>query len=158
MLLPGFSRVYEGMNKLNSFSRLALVALALSTVSITSAFADEDSGSDTTTTGNPGSCGGHRHHHGGILSPAEMSELKADREKAFASNGTLKTQADGLKQQFQTLKSQGSTATPAQWQALHSQKEAFEQQLRSSIESLDPGAAAIFTKLDAARARHHHSN
>jgi cytochrome c556 len=147
-----------------SLKRAVFVALALGAASATAVFADTASTTDTTTTTNTttGTApygGWHRHHHGvGVLTATERAELKKDREQAFAANGTLKTQAETLKQQFKALRSQGTAATPAQWQALHTQKEALKTQLRSAIENLDPGAAAIFTKIDAARAEHHHSS
>jgi cytochrome c556 len=151
------------MNTPTSLKRAVFVALALGAASATAVFADTASTTDTTTTntttGAPPYGGWHKHHHcRGVLTAAERGELKKDRDSVFAANASLKAQHDSLKQQFETLRSQGSSATQAQWQALHTQKEALQTQMRSAIENVDPGAAAIFTKIDAARAQHHHSD
>jgi len=92
-----------------------------------------------------------------MLSAPERTELKKDKETVLASNPALKTQEENLKSQFKALKSQGSTATQAQWQALKTQHEAFKTQLRAAIVGVDSGASAIFAKIDAAHAAHHHS-
>ena len=140
-----------------SLSRVALVALALGTAGVTATFAQTTNAPSTT----PPTCtaGGWHHHHGfgNVLTAAEKAELKKDREAALAANGTLQSQKAALKQQFETLKSQGTSATPAQWQALHQQKYAYHQSLKAEILLIDPNAQAIFTKLEAAHKGHHHS-
>ena len=137
-----------------SLHRVALVALALGTASVTATFAQTTSDTSTTTTTTPATPGEgwhHHHHHGSVLTAAEKTELKTAKESVFASNGSLKTQAESLKQQAETLRSEGkSVATKAQWQALHQQKVAFRQQLRSAELLIDPNLSAIFAKLDAA--------
>lgn len=151
------------MNKITSLKRAVLVAVALGAAGATAVFADTattaatSTTTPTTTTGTPGEGWHHRHHHGGVLSAAERAQLKKDREAAFAANPALKTQHDNLKQQFQTLKSQSTPATQAQWDALKTQRQAFETQLRSAIEGIDSGASALFQKIDAAKAAHHHA-
>jgi hypothetical protein len=132
-----------------SLPRVALVALALGTASVTATFAQTDTNTATPPTSPSG--GGHHHHHrNSVLTAAEKTELKTAREQAFAANGSLKTDADNLHQQFKTLRSEGKgVATKAQWQALHQQKAAFRQQLRSAELSINPNLAPIFAKLDA---------
>ena len=151
------------MNNHRSLRRTVLLTFALGAVSAVTAFADTASTTTTTTpsTNAPTSWtgGGWRHHHRDhVLTSAERAELKNDKKQALAANSTLQAQATSLKQQFEALKSQGSAATQAQWQALHTRKQAYETQLRSAIENLDSGATALFAKIDAARAQHHHSN
>jgi len=92
-----------------------------------------------------------------VLTAAERAELKKDHQAVIAANGTFQTTEASLKQQFHTLKSEGASATPAQWQAFHQQKVAFHKDLKAAIVGVDPNAQAIFAKLEAARAnRHHH--
>ena len=141
-----------------SLSRVALVALALGTTGVTASFAQTTTAPSTTP---PSDTAGGWHHHrgyGNVLSAAEKAELKKDRDAALAANGTLQSQRATLKQQFETLKSQGSSATKAQWQALHQQKYAYRQSLKSAILLIDPNAQAIFAKLEAAHKGHHHDN
>jgi hypothetical protein len=147
-----------------SFPRAALMALALGTVSATAALADTattTTPSTSTTNAPTGSMAGgwhHHHHWDHVLTATERAELKKDKQQALAANGTLQAQAATLKQQFEALKSQGSAATPAQWQALHAQRKAFETQLRSAIENVDPNAAALYAKIEAAHAQHQRSS
>jgi hypothetical protein len=149
---PG--RVIEGMNTTSSLKRAVVVALALGAASATAAFADTDS-TGTTTSPTPGEGWHHHHHHGAsVLTASERAELKKDRESVFASDPALKTQDESLHQQFKALRSQGTSATQAQWQALKQQKEAFHSQLRTAIENVDSGAAALFAKVDAAHTAH----
>jgi len=138
-----------------SLPRVALVALALGTTGVTATFAQTTNAPTTT----PPTCtaGGWHHHHDRVLSAAEKAELKKDREAALAANGTLQSQQAALKQQFETLKSEGASATPTERQALHQQKEAYHQSLKAEILLIDPNAQAIFTKLEAAHKGHHHS-
>ncbi len=144
-----------------SVRRAALLTLALGAVGAVTAFADTASTTTTSSTNAP-TCsmagGWHHHHRDHVLTSAERAELKQDKEQALAANATLKTQQESLKQQFEALKSSGSATTQAQWHALHTQKQAFETQLRSAIENLDSGAAALFAKIDAAHSQHHHSS
>ena len=103
-----------------SLPRVALVALALGTASVTATFAQTDT--NTATNPSPPSGGWHHHHHhNSVLTAAEKAELKTAREQAFAANGSLKTDADNLRQQ-----------------------------LRSAELSINPNLAPIFAKLEAA--------
>ena len=142
----------------NTFSlpRVALVALALGTAGVTATFAQTTNA--PTTTAPTCSAGGWHHHHGfgNVLTSAEKAELKKDREAVIAANGTFQTTEASLKQQRETLKSEGSSATPAEWQALHQQKVAFHKDVKAAILQIDPNAQAIFTKLEAAHKGHHH--
>lgn len=138
-----------------SLPRVALVALALGTASVTATFAQTDTNAATNPT-PPSGGWHHHHHHNSVLTADEKAELKTAREQAFAANGTLKTDADNLRQQFKTLRSEGKgVATKAQWQALHQQKVAFRQQLRSAELSINPNLAPIFAKLEAAHKAWH---
>jgi hypothetical protein len=134
------------------------MALALGTAGVTATFAQTTNA--PTTTAPTCSAGGWHHHHGfgKVLTPAERTELKTDFKSALAANGTLQGQKTALKQQFETLKSEGSSATPAQWQALHQQKVAFHKDVRAAILLIDPNAQAIFTRLEAAHHGHHHND
>ncbi len=157
------------MNKHTSLKRTVLMAVALGAIGATAAFAqtaNTPAATDTTPTtstgtGTPSDGGGwhhHRHRHGSVLSSTERTELKKDRDAAFAANPTLKAQDEALHQQFKTLKSQNPHATEAQFQALKTQHEALRTQLRTAIESTDPAATALFQKIDAAKAQHQHSS
>jgi hypothetical protein len=84
--------------------------------------------------------------------------LKAAYTSALAGNGTLQAEQASLKQQFETLKGEGSSATQAQWQALHQQKETFHQNLKAAELLVDPSLAPIFAKLQAAHQGCHHSS
>ncbi len=161
MLPTHLVRVIVGMNQHISLKRVAFLAAALGAMGATAAFADSASTTPTDSTGTytPGAGGRHHHHHHkSVLSAAERAELKKDREAVFASNPSLKTQEDNLHAQFNALKSQATPATSAQWEALKTQHEALKTQMRTAIEGVDSGAAAIFQKLDAAHAAHQHSS
>ncbi len=137
---------------LGAFGATAVFAQTASTPAAT------DTTTTTTGTQAPGDTGGwHKHrHHDSVLTEAERAELKKDRDTVFASNLTLKTQEQSLREQFKTLKSQTPPATKAQFEALKQQHEALQTQVRTAIEGVDSGAAALFQKLDAAKSEHHH--
>jgi chromosome segregation ATPase len=131
--------------------------MALGTASITATFAQT---SDTTTPpATTPACpagGWHHHRHGSILTADEVAQLKKAHDAAIAANGTLQTEQASLKSQFQALRAEGKSATPAEWQALHQQKEDFKAKLRSAELAIDPTLSPIFAKLDAARSHQHH--
>jgi len=139
------------MNPLSSFLRAASMALALTTASSAAAFAQ----TTNAPSNNPSCSGGgwHHHHFGGFLTEAEKAQLQKDRAAAFAANPSLQTQATSLKQQFEALK--GGNATPAQWQAIHQQREAFVTQLHAAEKQIDPSIAPILAKLEAAHGQGH---
>jgi Spy/CpxP family protein refolding chaperone len=141
-----------------SAQRVALLALALGTASVTATFAQTTNTPSTT----PPTCsagGGHHHQGDSILTADEKAQLKAARQAAFAADPTLKTEAASLRQQFENLKSQGKGgATKAQWQALREQRHDFETKLHAAELNADPTVAPILTKLEAAKKNwHHHS-
>jgi len=144
------------MNTLLSAPRAALIALALGTAGVTASFAQTTTtATPTPPTYSPG--GWHYHHHReSVLTAAERAQLKKAKEQALAANGTLRTEQASLKQQFETLKS--SSATQAQWEAFHQQKETYRKDLKAAELLIDPTLAPIFTKLEAAHQRHHPSS
>ena len=77
-------------------------------------------------------------------------------QAAIAANPGLRTQQETLQQQFASVKTEGTSATPDQHQALHQQAHAFRKQLRSAELLIDPTLAPVFAKLDAAK--HHHNS
>jgi hypothetical protein len=146
------------MNKLLSAPRAALIALALGTAGVTTAFAQTTNTTPSTTAPTCTGGGWHHKHHGeSVLTAAEKAQLKKAKEQALAANGSLETEHASLKQQFEALKSQGSNATADQWKALHEQKKAFHAKLKSAELLVDPTLAPIFQKLEAAHKGHHHS-
>ena len=145
------------MQTILSLPRAAFLALALGAAGVSTTFAQTTTPTTTSTTPPTCTAGGwHHHHKGNVLTDAEKAELKKDREAALAANGSLQTEKASLKQQFEALKTAGSSATQAQWQALHQQKEGFHKDLKAAILLIDPNAQAIFTKLEAAHQGHHH--
>jgi len=144
------------MNNLLSVRRVAFLALAMGAATVTATFAQTTNTPSTTAPTDLAGDGWHHHHHGHVLTPTEWAQLKKAKEQALASNGTLQSEEASLKQQFQTLKSEGSSATQAQWQALHQQKETFHQNLRAAELAVDPALAPIFAKLQAAHKNWHH--
>jgi multidrug resistance efflux pump len=117
-----------------SIPRVALLALALATASVTATFAQ-------TTTPPTCSAGGH-HHHDSVLTADEQAQLKTAHDAALAANPSLK-------QQFEALKG-NTSATKADWKALKAQ-------LRAAELAADPTLAPIFAKLEAAHKNWHHS-
>jgi hypothetical protein len=142
------------MNTILSVPRVAFMALALGTATITAGFAQT---TNTPSTNAPTcSMGGwHHHHHESVLTAAEKAELKTAKTQALASNGTLQTQEAALKAQFATLKSEGDSATKADWQALHQQAETFHKNLKAAELLVDPNLAPVFAKLEAAHQNWH---
>jgi hypothetical protein len=152
------------MKTLLSARRIAFLAFALGTASVTATFAQTTTTPDTTTTTPPatsapaGTTGGWKHrHHESVLTADEKARLKAAREQAFAADPSLKTEHDSLRQQFKALRSSGTTPTSDQKQALHQQASDFHQKLQAAELKIDPTLAPVFDKLAAA---HHgrHSN
>jgi hypothetical protein len=148
------------MKTLLSFPRTTLLALALGTAGVTASFAQTTTTSTSTTTPAPTCTAGgrHRHHHESVLTSDEKAQLKKAHDAAIAANGALQTEQASLKQQFETLKSEGDSATKDQWQALHQQASAFHAQLRSAELLIDPTLTPVFAKLDAARQQWHHQS
>jgi len=133
------------------------MALALGTASITATFAQTTNAPSTTApTCSTGGC--HHRHHGSVLTGAERAQLKTAHTQAIASNGALQTEQASLKQQFKTLKSEGDSATQAQWQALHQQATTFHQNLKAAELLFDPSLGPVFAKLEAAHQNWHHGN
>jgi len=142
------------MNSILSIRRVTLLGLALGTASVTASFAQ------TTTTPpapTPPYPAGAYHHHESVLTADERAQLDKARDAAMAADPSLKTDEDNMRQQFQTLKSQGTAATQDQWDALHAQGHDFHEKLRAAELKADPTLAPIFAKLDAAHKNWHHS-
>jgi hypothetical protein len=143
-----------------SFRRVASAALALGIASVTASFAQTSTTPATATppaTTAPTCTAGerHHHHHHSVLTADEKAQLKKAKAAALAGSGTLQTEQAALKQQFETLRSQGSTATTDQWKALHQQASDFHAKLRSAELLVDPTLAPVFAKLDAHKHGHH---
>jgi seryl-tRNA synthetase len=144
------------MKTILSVQRAALLALALGSVSATVAFAQT---TNTPSTTAPTCSAGGFHHHDSVLTADEKAQLKKAHKAALAANPSLQSEQASLKQQFETLKSQGKDSTTKdQWKALHEQAHTFHQNLRTAELSIDPTLAPIFAKLDAARKHWHHSS
>ena len=141
-----------------SAHRVALLALALGTASVTATFAQSTNTPSTTAPTSP-VAGKHRHHHhDSVLTENERAQLKAAREAAYAADPSLKTEHDGLKAQFKTLKGQGKDAsTKHQKKTLHKQKQDFETRLHLAEMKADPTVTPILTKLEAAHKHGRHS-
>ncbi|MCE0521471.1 MAG: hypothetical protein LV480_00995 [Methylacidiphilales bacterium] len=136
------------MKTLVSLPRVAFLALALGTLCATAALAQTATNAPPTCTAGMG----HRYHgdFASVLTADEKAQLKKAHEAALAANPALQTQQASLKQQFQSLKSQAGTTTPAQWQALRQQRLAFREQMNAAELSVDPTLAPVFAKLAAA--------
>ena len=147
------------MKTILSVHRAALLALALGTASATAAFAQTTNTPPTATAPADSPGWFHHHHHDSVLTADEKTQLKKAHKAAFAANPSLQTEQASLKQQFETLKSEGKDgATKDQWKALHEQSRTFHQNLRAAELSIDPTLAPVFAKLDAARKNWHHSS
>jgi hypothetical protein len=143
------------MKTMLSVPRVALLALVLGTASATAIFAQTTNTPSTTAPAN--SSGGFHHHHDSVLSADEKAQLKKAHEAALAANPSLQTEEASLKQQFETIKGQGDSATKDEKHALHEQAHTFHQNLRTAELKIDPTLAPIFAKLDAAHKNWHHS-
>jgi Spy/CpxP family protein refolding chaperone len=139
-----------------SLQRVALLGVALATAGVSAAFAQ----TTTTTPAAPApTCSaGMHHHHGSILTEDEKAQLKKDHDAVLASDPSLKTEEDNLKQQHETLKSEGTSATDSDRAALFTQFRDFHQKMRDAMVKLDPSVEPILNKLEAARKSWHHSD
>ena len=126
--------------KITSLTHLAFLTCALAVAGLGRAIAD-----DTT----PPSDGGKHWHHDSVLTADEHAQLKADFEKAFAADPSLKTEHDALKDQWKSAKD-GSADDK---QALHEKMHAFHDKLDAAVEKIDPSATAL---IDKEKAAHHH--
>jgi Spy/CpxP family protein refolding chaperone len=148
------------MKTLLSARRVGFLALALATASVTATFAQTTPTTTSTTTPAAPTCtAGGEHHHGSVLTAAEKAQLKTARDEAFATDPSLKADADSLKQQFESLKSAGDSATVDQKKALHAQARDFHQKMQAAELKLDPTLAPVLAKLNAMhRHGHHHDS
>ena len=138
-----------------SVQRVALLAFALATASITASFAQTTT--TPSTTGSTVSTGG-KHHHESVLTAAEKAQLNTARKAAYAADPSLKTEHDTLKQQSEALKAQGKgVASKDQKKTLHEQKRDFKAKLQAAELKADPTLAPIFAKLKAAHTGKHDS-
>jgi hypothetical protein len=92
-----------------------------------------------------GSSSGGGHHDSGLTSD-ERAELKADRDKVFDANPDLKKEGDDLKSQRPQ-----SDASADDKAAFHDKWHAFMDKVNDAIEKIDPNAAPIIAKMQAAR-------
>jgi restriction endonuclease Mrr len=123
------------------------MALVLGTAGFTTASA-QTATSDNTNAPTDTSGPKHFHHFGGsVLTPAEQAELKQDFQTVLA-NPDIKT---------------ASANVQAQEKALQDEREALHKEIHAEIIAADPGAQAIFAKLEAAHQgkggwHHHHGD
>ncbi len=131
--------------KTTSLRHIALLAVVLCSGSLTTAFAQA-----TTPITPPPSTGGTAAANAKALTPAEQAQLKAARDKVFATNPELKTQGEALRAAHKAAKKNG---TPMSADSV-AQAKAFKDQLRAAMLKVDPTLGPIFAKQDAARAAH----
>ena len=141
------------MKPILSIQRVALMGFVLGTTTITAALAQTDSTPQPAPPDGPGM----HHHHESVLTADEKAQLDKAHDAALNADPSLKTDEDNMKQQFETLKSQGKAATKDQWDALHAQGHDFHEKLRAAELKIDPTLAPVFAKLDAAHKSWHHS-
>lgn len=146
------------MKTLLSARRVGFLALALATASVTATFAQTTPATASTTTPAAPTCtAGGKHHHGSVLTAAEKTQLKTAHDEVIATDPSLKTDADNLKQQFAALKSAGDNATADQKKTLHEQARDFHQKLQAAELKLDPTLAPVLAKVNAMHKHGHHS-
>jgi hypothetical protein len=150
------------MKTLLSARRVGFLALALATASVTATFAQT---TPTTTPAAPAApvapatptySAGDQHPHRSVLTAAEKAQLKTAHDEAIATDPSLKTDADNLKQQFAALKSKGDSATKGEMRAVHAQAREFHQKLQAAELKLDPTLAPVLAKVNAAHKHGHH--
>jgi hypothetical protein len=122
--------------KITSLLKIALVTGSLVLVSNSGAMAQ-----DTSTASSDSG-----HHHDSVLTADERAELKADRDKVFAANPDLKSQADDLKSQRSSM----SDATPEDKAAFRDKWHTLMDKVNTEVEKIDPNAAALIEKMKAA--------
>jgi hypothetical protein len=108
----------------------------------------QDASSFTPPANNSGSGGsGSGWHHHGMpgLTPEEQAEIQKDTEQVLAANPDLKKQHDDL-----MASRPGQDASQDDKTAFHAKMKDFNNTLRPEIEKIDPNAAALFAKVDAA--------
>ncbi len=149
------------MKNTQSFRRIALLALALGTASVTAAFAQTTPTTTTTpastTPTTPPPTGKGKHNLESVLTPAEKAQLDKDMAAALAANPDLKTEADNLKAQHKALKSQGASASTDDKKALKMQAKEHEQKMQVAMLKLDPSVAPILAKIKAAHKEEKHA-
>ncbi len=84
------------------------------------------------------------------LTLPEKLELKKDRDQVLAANPDLKAEGEAIDKQRAALKSQNVAKDSADWQALTEKSHAHQQKVKDAILKLDPDAAPILAKVDAA--------
>jgi hypothetical protein len=125
--------------KILSLPKMVLLACAVAASGLaTTSFAQTPS--DTPPAGS---------HHDRMagLTDDEKAQLKKDRDAVFAANPDLKSEQDALDKEHGSM---GSDATPADKSAFRQKMHALNDKVRAAILKIDPSAAPIFAKLDAA--------
>jgi hypothetical protein len=87
------------------------------------------------------------HGHFSFLTPDEKAQYLKDRHQVLQSNTVLKSQADSLKAQRESMK--GTNPDPVARQALHQQFKALSDSIDQAIIQLDPSAKPIVDKIVA---------
>jgi hypothetical protein len=127
--------------KLTLLSRNVLLATILAFAGAGTVLAQDAPPSPAPDSG-PG--GGH-HHMDKVLTPDEQAELKKDTDAVFAANPDLKKEHDDLMAQRP-----GPDATADDKMAFHQKMHETMGKIRDAVEKIDPNAAPLFAKLEAA--------
>jgi len=147
------------MKKLLPLHRVAFLAIALGTAAVTAAPAQTSTTTSTDTPASTDTSGGkhHKHDKGGgkdsVLTADEKARLKAAEKKVLASNPTLKTEHDQLKEQKKALKN--GTASVEDRENYKALKHDFKKKMHVAMVAADPSLAPIFAKLKAAHKEGH---
>jgi Spy/CpxP family protein refolding chaperone len=99
--------------------------------------------------GNGGGQGGRGAWMNGVLTPDEQAELKKDRDAVFAADPDLKKQQDDLMSQRPAR-----DASQDDKDAFRAKAKDVRDKVKAAVLKIDPDAAAIFAKIEAAMAAH----
>jgi Spy/CpxP family protein refolding chaperone len=134
--------------------RTALLLSVLAFVGAGAALAQDAAPSTATTPANngggaPGGGGRQGGWMNGVLTPDEQAELKKDRDAVFAADPDLKKQQDDLMSQRPAR-----DASQDDKDAFRAKAKDVRDKVKAAVLKIDPAAAPIFAKLEAAMAAH----
>jgi hypothetical protein len=131
--------------KPSSLLTVGLLAAALAYVGCGASRADDSTAPSTP----PPAADNGGGHHMSVLTPDERKQLMNDREQVLAGDADLKKEDDDLKGQRP-----GPDASQDDRQAFRAKWHDHMEKVRDAVLKLDPSAAAIYAKLDAAHKAH----
>jgi hypothetical protein len=128
-----------------------LLAVVLSGVGAFSgmAFAQDASSGDSTDNSGGGGLGAGRGHRLSFLSAEDRAHLMRVRRQVLQSDPDLKAEQESLRQEWESVKSKGSDATPDDKEMLRNNARAHMEHMDDAMLKADPTIQPILDQIKA---------